>query len=197
MADLISVSSCSSAVGSLERSADTARRLPGRPACRPSRCQRRAVSRWLVSATARISINAYSDARPLAPPRPTVCARCRSARLLNPAGLWKAAIHRPCCARAMIATALVEDERAAGGCPLIEGENESRSYASSSSSRRRPMTTLATAAKTASNAPTPMNSLHCCVPFCSRPRTNADAACISRHDTTTSAALVSATRFTG
>lgn len=52
--------------------------------------------------------------------------------------------------------ALVPDEGAAGRSSLIKGEDESRSYASSSASRRRPMTTLATAAKTASNAPTPM-----------------------------------------
>jgi len=75
-------------------------------------------------------------------------------RLLNPAWLGKLRSEVVLCAGDG-AAALVPNERAAGGCSLIEGEDESRCYASSSSSRRRPMTTLATAAKTASNAPTP------------------------------------------
>ena len=54
------------------------------------------------------------------------------------------------------APALIEDQRTAGRGSLIEGEDQVGSYASSSSSRRRPITTRATAAKTASIAPTPI-----------------------------------------
>ena len=76
-------------------------------------------------------------------------------RLFNPARSRKVGLDAALRAREHV-SALVPDEGAAGRGPLIEGEEQPRSYASSSSSRRRPMTTRATAAKTARIAPTPI-----------------------------------------